>query len=284
MNGTRPTERHLLIHTVTLKPGQEWHPPCPGWKIVRIQHGAGYWLESESAHRLDAGSVLLLGRSADGKLLASQLGEVHLAFFRIETELLAGLATLGEQRGFEMASSRTGSAFRQFPVSDPVAIQCANVLNGGTADTLPFRLELLRLFLDAFGNEPAWEKENDGAFPAARERLRQILGQITASELLEVSFSELARRMNCTPRHLSRVFSEVVGMSFREKQAKIRLARARELLANTQTKVVDVALESGFQSPSLFNLMFRRRFGMSPGQWRRRNQPGRNARRQIVSL
>ena len=44
--------------------------------------------------------------------------------------------------------------------------------------------------------------------------------------------------------------------------------RARELLATTKSKVVDVALESGYQSLSLFNFMFNRRFGMSPGRWR----------------
>ena len=283
MNGTRSNERHLLLRTVVLKPGQEWHLSPSGWKIVRVQHGAGYWLESESAHGVDAGSVLLLGHSASGKLRASQLGEVQLIFFRIQTELLAGLATLGEQRSFEMASSRMDSSFQLFPAAHSFAIRCGNVLDARAADTLSFRLELLRLFLDAFGNKRVVDQEMDASSPAARARLRQILEQMTASELLEVSFSDLARRMNCTPRHLSRVFSEVVGMSFREKQAKLRLARARELLAHTQTKVVDVALESGFQSPSLFNLMFRKRFGMSPGQWRRRNQPGHTIRRQTLS-
>jgi AraC-like DNA-binding protein len=36
---------------------------------------------------------------------------------------------------------------------------------------------------------------------------------------------------------------------------------------------VDVALESGYPSLSLFNLMFARRFGISPGRWRQKNGP-----------
>ena len=31
---------------------------------------------------------------------------------------------------------------------------------------------------------------------------------------------------------------------------------------------MDVALESGYQSTSLFNLIFKQRFGVSPGRWR----------------
>jgi AraC family cel operon transcriptional repressor len=62
-----------------------------------------------------------------------------------------------------------------------------------------------------------------------------------------------------------------MGVSFQEKRAELRLGRARELLATSDAKIVDVALESGFKSLSLFNLMFSRRFGSSPGQWRHRH-------------
>ena len=77
--------------------------------------------------------------------------------------------------------------------------------------------------------------------------------------------------MRSTPRHLSRTFNELVGMSFRAKRAEIQLTRARELLANSNSKIVDVALESGFKSLSLFNMMFARRFGTSPRGWRQQN-------------
>lgn len=70
---------------------------------------------------------------------------------------------------------------------------------------------------------------------------------------------------------------EVVGVSFRDKQTELRLSRARELLATTKGKIVDVALESGYQSLSLFNLMFSRRFGMSPGRWRQTHGSGKNS-------
>ena len=57
----------------------------------------------------------------------------------------------------------------------------------------------------------------------------------------------------------------------------MRLALACDLLASTELKILDVALESGFQSLSLFNLMFARRFGMSPGKWRQKHLERRQA-------
>ena len=94
-------------------------------------------------------------------------------------------------------------------------------------------------------------------------------------ELVNLSFAELVNVSRCTPRHLSRIFYEVVGMSFRAKRAELRLALACDLLASTEFKILDVALESGFQSLSLFNLMFARRFGMSPGKWRQKQLESR---------
>src|SRR6202012_3334288 len=104
----------------------------------------------------------------------------------------------------------------------------------------------------------------------AKQRLQSFLTEMPSTELLEMSFTELAQRTHCTSRHLGRIFHELVGMSFRDKRAAIRLERARELLATTDFKIVDVALESGFKSLSLFNLMFARHFGVSPGKWRQR--------------
>jgi transcriptional regulator GlxA family with amidase domain len=112
----------------------------------------------------------------------------------------------------------------------------------------------------------------------ATTRLTRLLDETSQSDLLELSFGDLVREMRCTPRHLSRIFQRVVGMSFRQKQAQVRLMRAQELLATTESKVVEVALESGFRSPCLFNIMFKRHFGVTPAQWRmqsRKTKPDR---------
>ena len=50
-------------------------------------------------------------------------------------------------------------------------------------------------------------------------------------------------------------------------------------MATTQSKVVEVALESGYQSLSLFNLMFKRRFGLTPAKWRDQKVPRRASAR-----
>jgi len=48
----------------------------------------------------------------------------------------------------------------------------------------------------------------------------------------------------------------------------LRLERAAHLLSRSENKIVDVALESGFASVSLFNALFKRRFHIAPREWR----------------
>lgn len=267
---------HLVINDLALRPGGEWEPTEPDWLLAQVRSGSGYWMQPGVTRELPPGSVLLRAESVRGRIRASQLGAMSLACFRVDTELMTGLATLGEQRFLETAASREDLALQVLPPGHPVAVRFKNLDATRNGNRFPFRLRLLQLFIEIFGKRFD-ERAPEPARPVeARERLREFLNQIPASDLLDLNFSDLVRMMNCTPRHLSRVFQQVVGMSFREKQAKIRLARARELLATTESKVVDVALESGYQSLSLFNLMFRKRFGMSPGRWRQKQQTNGN--------
>jgi AraC family transcriptional regulator of adaptative response / DNA-3-methyladenine glycosylase II len=48
----------------------------------------------------------------------------------------------------------------------------------------------------------------------------------------------------------------------------LRLLKARQLLGETDQRISQIALDSGYRSLSLFNALFRKRFGLSPSAWR----------------
>lgn len=261
-------EPHLIIREVSIPPGGEWAPHSSGWSVIQIREGTGYHLQPSSNRELEMGAVLVSAACAQGAIRASQLGAVSLCSFNVIPSRLTGLMTLGEQQYFE----RTGATRepRVVPAVHEVALRMKELCNERGRAGLLFRLRLLDIFAELFGNEPG-QPANLESSSDARQRLQDFLEQTPSSELLEMNFSELAQRTHCTARHLSRIFHELAGMSFRDKRAELRLARARELLATTNSKVVDVALESGYKSLSLFNLMFAQRFGMSPGKWRKQH-------------
>lgn len=268
MRVDRSYQQHLVVNEVALAPGREWAPQLRGWAFIYLAYGVGYWLHPRSNHQLPTGAVLVLSDQAQGCFRTSQLGQAVLQYFHIKPERLTGLVTLGDQRFLQNASRQDRFSFRVFAPSDPICERFKQLQDNRHGNNFPRRLKLLEMFIHTFGEEFANEKSEAAPGNDAKVRLTRLLEQMAASDLLEVNFVELAQRMRCTPRHLSRTFHQVVGMSFREKQAELRLIRAQELLATTETKVLEVALESGYQSVSLFNLMFKRRFGTSPGKWR----------------
>jgi AraC-like DNA-binding protein len=264
-------EPQLTIRHFAVLPGGEWQPPMSGWSLVQAGGGSGYCLRAQGSAELETGAVLVVAGQAGTIIRASQLGEMSLRTFSVVPSRLTGLITLGEQDFLKSLAVRKEDAVRVFPPQSPAALTMKEFCAAQRQAGLMFRLKLLQLFVEALGGELEPPAAPVQEISDAKERLRALLLIAPPGDLVEMSFSELARRTNCTPRHLSRIFQEQVGRSFSDQRVETRMARARELLATSNSKVVEVALESGYKSLSLFNLMFTRRFGISPGRWRQRN-------------
>jgi len=248
----------------------EWPSRFSNWLMIQIESGTGYWMHARQNLQLEPGTVLMLPPDSDGSIRASQVGGLTFSFFCVDPMRLMGLMTLAEQTFFRMAASREEFIARILAPHHPLAVRLQELFAERKQIGSLLRLQLLQKFIEIFGNELNNDIAEPEAGADAKQRLSEFLRTTQTSELINLSFSELVLVSRCTPRHLSRIFREVVGMSFRDKRAELRLAQACDLLASTELKIVDVALESGFQSLSLFNLMFARRFSMSPGRWRQK--------------
>jgi AraC-like DNA-binding protein len=269
MKPKRSFEPHLVLKEVALPPGSEWAVQAPGWSFLHITGGLGYWLHRRQNYDLMAGTVLVVSDRAQGVTRASQLGELLIHYFRVQPERLSGLVSWGEQQFLQRAAAHDHLAVRLFAPATPLSEKLRKICESVQSTTFTQKLQLLELFVQAFSEELAGIRAaTPQTVTDAKGRLINLLNETSPAELLDLTFTDLMQETRCTARHLSRIFHQVVGMTFREKQAQVRLLRAQELLATTESKVVEVALESGYQSLSLFNLMFKRRFGITPAKWR----------------
>ena len=273
---------HLALTSCVLQPGAEWKPKPGGWCLLRVELGVGYWLDQRSNVELPRGTVLALSPGTSGNIRASLVSRLQLQYFRVVPDVLTGLVSLDEQSFFEKAAGKHEFASRMLNPGHELSVRFQELANYMGKTDFRTRIQLLDLFTHVYRDlvEAKVEMVHASRIVEARERLRQFLKETLPSDFLTLRFVDLAKRINCTPRHLGRIFQEITGMSFREKQAKIRLVTATELLASTEAKVVDVALQSGFQSLSLFGLMFKKRFGLSPTKWR--NKYRSNNRRPLL--
>jgi len=273
---TKPLfDPHLVINEVLMPKGGEWKPQFRGWCLLHIGSGISYWQDQQGTQEIQAGSTLVFCAEACGALRASQLNEVTITYFCVETEKLLGLLSLPEQHFLKQSAGRKNPALRVLPPESLISDRFKNLRPNPGASTSSMRLRLLQLFMDLFELEFDHDAPAPAPWMGGRERFRQVLNQMAASEFVELSVSDLVPMMSCSRRHLHRLFREELGASFREKQIELRLAKACELLATSNAKVVEVALESGYQSSSVFSELFKKRFGVSPGQWRRQRLESR---------
>src|SRR6266851_8216214 len=107
-------QRHLFLNEVTLPPSAEWMDSSPGWRFLRVSHGAAYWLAHGAAKELAPGDLVVVAPAGEGSLRASQLGEVKLQFFHFCPELLSGFLTLSSVTILRLpllkANRRSGSS------------------------------------------------------------------------------------------------------------------------------------------------------------------------------
>ena len=92
------------------------------------------------------------------------------------------------------------------------------------------------------------------------------------------SIDEIARRQGVTPRYVQLLF-EGQGTTFSAFVIERRLDLVRSMLRSPRYagwSIVSIAFESGFKDLSHFNRRFRRRFGVTPSEFRRHGGSGAN--------
>ncbi|WP_144555773.1 AraC family transcriptional regulator [Bacillus sp. X1(2014)] len=84
----------------------------------------------------------------------------------------------------------------------------------------------------------------------------------------EIDYTEVARRAYCSEYHFKRMFSFLAGISLSEYIRRRRLTLAAFELRDLNKKVIDIALEYGYNSPDSFTRAFQHLHGITPSEAR----------------
>ena len=85
----------------------------------------------------------------------------------------------------------------------------------------------------------------------------------------QITLKTLSKLYFLNEKYAGRLFHEQVGTSFNRYVTDIRLNNAALLLKTTDKSILTAALESGFNSISYFNRMFKGYYGKTPGEYRK---------------
>ncbi|MET8800586.1 GlxA family transcriptional regulator [Nocardia sp. NPDC004568] len=107
------------------------------------------------------------------------------------------------------------------------------------------------------------------ARPPASEALRELQVYIDANPAADLGVAALAERIGMSPRHFTRVFTAQLGIAPGRYVERSRADAARRLLETTDATHEWIARASGIGSPESLYRVFRRRWSVSPGTYRR---------------
>ena len=105
-----------------------------------------------------------------------------------------------------------------------------------------------------------------GGLPSAR--LKRVQEYIEANLDQEVALPQLAAMAGMSSHYFAELFKQSVGFSPHQYMLRRRIQRARKLLQDSNMRILEAGVRSGFSDQSHFTKMFRRMVGVTPSEYR----------------
>lgn len=110
------------------------------------------------------------------------------------------------------------------------------------------------------------EAHSRSALPGAKLRRATALMESRLDKPFDLK--QLAQVVGMSEFHFSRLFKKATGLSPSQYFIRQRVAKAQQLLRETDASVIEIGMAVGYSSPSHFAQIFRRETGVSPTDYR----------------
>ncbi len=242
----------------------DWHGLRRGEApFVLLQHtlsGSGRLRYDKQQMEIRAGQTLLLSFPHDNRYWLPR-GESWEFFWlclngqevtRIWREVLArhGPLVRLSDATLERVAALCAAALRQEATSPARASALAYTVAMALADDLL----------------PWGDLRSDAKRPAAIER---VISLCQANPVQPIDVLRMARAAGYSRHHFSRLFVAHEGVSPARYLTRLRMEEAARLLRLDPAPIKEIARRSGFSDPNYFGKVFRRYYGIGPGDFRR---------------
>ena len=101
------------------------------------------------------------------------------------------------------------------------------------------------------------------------DKMKVVLKYVENHYAEKISIADIAKVAEFSESHFMRYFKETMGMSFVEYLKDYRLKMAARLLHGSESSILTISDEVGFENLSYFNRSFKQRYGVTPSQYRK---------------
>lgn len=107
--------------------------------------------------------------------------------------------------------------------------------------------------------------------PKENAKVFDIINYILKNYEQAISLEDLSKHFFVEKHYMCRIFRKITGQSIIEYVNEKRLIESTNLLINTNNSILEISLKVGFNHVNHFNALFKRRFGTTPLQYRKKH-------------
>ena len=276
--------------------------PMGGGSVAEVLHWAYQsHLQDNVPHRHNCFEVCLVGKHgrgtffvegvphdlAPGTLFIARPGVVH-QIINCQTPLMelfwvtfhwAGRTGLGEIAALQTAFARAeevvavpdgdGRLTALWTTLPVVAGEASERVVGTDAQLLAIMGALLIAIAQAGAGYPACPVPRAASHDPRVAIANSVIEYVSDNLNRPLPVKEIASHVGLSPRHLTRLLSEITGDAPATYVERVRMERARTLLLHSDHPIKRIAAEVGYADVHHFTRVFTRASGCAPGQYRR---------------
>ncbi|TMV46165.1 helix-turn-helix domain-containing protein [Paenibacillus mesophilus] len=283
--------RILHFHWTTFSPSRVvgFHKHAE-YEFHFIPRGKGVVIMDDIAHPFHEGMFYLTGPDVEHRQEADDREGMDELCLHIDIVKLDTASSLAHEDGME-ASSGWG-ADSEADEAEECVRRLQELPRRPTADQFGAMDRFMTAFL-------AWTENEPGMYTTIKQSVIQILLRsvrafghhqaessiptrdmnayriqmasqfIEANYMRQITLEDVAEKIHISGRQLQRIFRENGMGSFSDYVEEVRLQAVCRSLAGTDEPIERIALAQGFSSSNYLYFVFRKRFGMTPGAYRK---------------
>ena len=101
------------------------------------------------------------------------------------------------------------------------------------------------------------------------DKIKLIMKYVENHYMEKITIADIAKVAGCSESHFMRYFKETMGTSFIDYLREYRLTMAVRLLLASDASILSIAEEVGFDNLSYFNRAFKKKYGVTPREYRK---------------
>jgi hypothetical protein len=249
-----------MVTTVGIPRGHEAHFHPDTVEICFVRKGRLDWWIGDTAYEVHSGDVVVMPATVPHGSTDSTLQPCEYITLHIDPQALSPDARRATQQphfgGLHAGQTEAGDFVRrlydehQWPKA--------------------FSAEVVRSLSNLLVVQLARHGESAQESPEKNYLVRRAIRALTRDDADGKSIEEVARELRVSTVWLTRVFRQELGQSPGEWARSRRLVEAKRQLAETEDRVIEIAIRLGYQSSQYFATAFRRETGLTPSQYRQR--------------